>query len=170
MAVLDPTLHSINLGLVWVHNFFGTLSIKILPPWAAYRSIYVGHLIGLDKCPGVLPVGIEEILQHILEIFPLRMQRGCHTCLKHQPNMLRATGWNVERYSHDEIPLGWAWGDMGLGVMEGHTNNELGDINCTAMLCNLRYMWPVGGRLIFNTYRNCKVLVLCGSDATLSSK
>ena len=30
------------------------------PPWAAYRELMLGHLIGLNKFPGVRPVGVVE--------------------------------------------------------------------------------------------------------------
>ena len=28
------------------------------PPWEAYRALMYGHLIALDKHPGVRPVGV----------------------------------------------------------------------------------------------------------------
>ena len=28
------------------------------PPWAMYGALQAGHLVALDKCPGVCPVGI----------------------------------------------------------------------------------------------------------------
>eukprot|EP00957_Ditylum_brightwellii_P044754 3394045-Ditylum_brightwellii.AAC.1 len=42
-------------GVDWIANSF--------PPWAAIRAYVAGHLIGLDKCPGVRPVGVGEALQ-----------------------------------------------------------------------------------------------------------
>ena len=41
------------------------LAITYLP-WEDYRAIVSGRLIFLDKCPGVRPVRIREILQSIL--------------------------------------------------------------------------------------------------------
>ena len=37
------------------------------PPWAAYRSLMLGRLIGLDKFPGVMPVCVGETLRRMLE-------------------------------------------------------------------------------------------------------
>ena len=37
------------------------------PPWAAYRALMLGHLIGLYKCLGVRPVGVGENWQPMLE-------------------------------------------------------------------------------------------------------
>ena len=52
------------------------------PPWEAYRAIVVGQLIGLDKCPGVRPVGIRDIIQRKLGKFVLKAcgKDVTHTC------------------------------------------------------------------------------------------
>ena len=34
-------------------------------PWAAYRALRAGRLVGLDKMPGVPPVGIGETLERL---------------------------------------------------------------------------------------------------------
>ena len=40
---------------------FGDWMANRLPPWAAYRALMLGRLIGLDKCPVVRPVLVGEI-------------------------------------------------------------------------------------------------------------
>ena len=37
------------------------------PPWAAYRALMLGRPIGLDKCPGVWPVGVVDTWRRMLE-------------------------------------------------------------------------------------------------------
>ena len=42
------------------------------PPWAAYRALVVCRLVGLDKRPGVRPVGIGETLRRALDKLVMR--------------------------------------------------------------------------------------------------
>ena len=46
-----------------------------LPPWTAYRSLMLGHLIGLYNFPGVRPVGIGETWHWMLAKCVLAMTR-----------------------------------------------------------------------------------------------
>ena len=36
------------------------------PPWVVYRAIAWCRLVGLDKCPGIQPIGIGDILRILL--------------------------------------------------------------------------------------------------------
>ena len=36
------------------------------PPWVTYRALMLGRLIGLNKCPGVWPVGVGETWRRLL--------------------------------------------------------------------------------------------------------
>ena len=52
------------------------------PPWEAYHSVVAGKFVGLEKCPGVKPVGVGEILQRILGKFLLKEcgKNVTHSC------------------------------------------------------------------------------------------
>ena len=45
---------------------FGEWMANGRPPWAAYRLMMLGRLIGIDKCPGVRPVGVGETWRRML--------------------------------------------------------------------------------------------------------
>ena len=55
-----------------VENFVDWLSDGILP-WAAYRAFMSGHLIALDKNPGVRPVGVGETWRGIFSNIVLKV-------------------------------------------------------------------------------------------------
>ena len=52
---------------------FGEWICNGLPPWAAYCAMMSGRLIALDKCPGIIPVGIDETWRRLLAKCLLRL-------------------------------------------------------------------------------------------------
>jgi hypothetical protein len=48
----DSLIHSLANFTNWLANN--------IPPWAAYRAMWVGRLVTLDNMPGVRPIGIGE--------------------------------------------------------------------------------------------------------------
>ena len=43
------------------------------PPWAAYRAMMSCHLLSLDKCPGVSPVGLGETVIRAISKLVMRV-------------------------------------------------------------------------------------------------
>ena len=56
-----------SLGLRQIFGEFGYCMTNGRPSWVAYRALMLGRLIGLDKCPGVRPLGVGETWRRILE-------------------------------------------------------------------------------------------------------
>ena len=48
------------LGLWYIVEEFGDWMANSRPPWADYMALMLGHLIGINKCPGLRPVGVGE--------------------------------------------------------------------------------------------------------------
>ena len=48
-----PQFWAAIMGLRHIVGEFGYWMANGRPPWAAYRALMLGRLIGLDKCPGV---------------------------------------------------------------------------------------------------------------------
>jgi len=46
------------------------------PPWAAYRALMAGHLLALDKCPGIRPIVSREIWRRTLAKIILEVAGG----------------------------------------------------------------------------------------------
>ena len=46
---------------------FGYWMASGCPPWASYMALVLGHLIGLNKCPGMRPVGVGDTWRRLLE-------------------------------------------------------------------------------------------------------
>ena len=56
-----------SLGLRKIFGEFGDWMANGLPPWASYRALIMGRLIGFDKCPGVMSVGVGKTWRRMLE-------------------------------------------------------------------------------------------------------
>ena len=55
---------------------FGDWTANGLQLYAVYRTLTAGRLIGLDKCPGVRPVVVEETWRRMLEKCVLAVTRA----------------------------------------------------------------------------------------------
>ena len=54
------------MGLRQIVGEFGEWMANGRPPWAAYRALVLGRLIGLKKCPGLSPVGVGDTWRRML--------------------------------------------------------------------------------------------------------
>ena len=55
-----------SIGLRKIVGGFGDWMVNGCTPWTAHRVLMSGHLIGLDKCPGVRPVVVGETWRRML--------------------------------------------------------------------------------------------------------
>ena len=54
------------------------------PPWEAYEAMMIGRLVGFDKMPGVIPLGIGDIIRRLiakcgLKVMGQEATRACGT-------------------------------------------------------------------------------------------
>ena len=59
------------IGLWQIIGEFGDWIANGRLPWAAYRALMSGRLIGFNKCPRVRPVGVGETWWRMLEKYVL---------------------------------------------------------------------------------------------------
>ena len=137
-------------------------------PFEAIRALVANRLVALDKCPGVRPVGIGEILRRL-----------CSKCL------LEACGEDVtEKCGRHQLCSGLRAGIEGgihamqelfvenqheedWGILLVDAANGFNALNRKAMLWNVRHLWPRGARFTFNCYKHWPQLVLQRTGETL---
>ena len=75
-----------SLGLRQIFGEFGYWMANSRPPWADYRALMSGRLIGLDKYPGLRPVGVGDTWWRILEKYVLLVtgEEAKEDCVKEQ--------------------------------------------------------------------------------------
>ena len=140
------------------------------PPWAAYRAITWCRLVGLDKCPGVQPIGIGDILRRLLYKVLLKVTgkeatRACKTdqlCGGLEAGMEGAIHYMRSQWeAHNNADENW-------GVLLIDARNAFNEGNRKMMVYVARHEWPSGTRFLFNMYRHHSVLVMRGETASKS--
>eukprot|EP00957_Ditylum_brightwellii_P079030 6010806-Ditylum_brightwellii.AAC.1 len=144
---------------------------SIVPPWAAYRAIVVGHLIALDKCPGVCPVGVGEILLSLMHKCVIAVCGKDVTDACSTQQLCAGLRARIEGAIHS---MNLLWEDHGeetnWGILLVDTQNAFNKVNRRAMLWNVRHSWAAGSCFVFNTYHHWQKLVLCGHEKLVMSK
>jgi len=138
---------------------------NIFPPWAAYHAAVSGCLIGLDKCPGVQPVGIGELLMWlcsklVIHVAGKDVTQSCSTdqvCGSLKAGMEGAV--HVMWTLWDNFGDGKEW-----GLLLVDARNAFNKINRKGMLWNIHHLWARGSCFAFNCYRHLMPVLVSGGD------
>ena len=139
-------------------------------PWADVRGLIASHLIALDKCPGVHPVGIGEALRRVVSKTICLVTRFDAEEVCGVTQLCAATRAGIEGAVHALNELFEENQEDGWGVLIMDAANAFSSLNRIATLWNVRVLWPRGSRFIFNSYRRWVALVVLGSGSFLYSK
>eukprot|EP00957_Ditylum_brightwellii_P140455 10701302-Ditylum_brightwellii.AAC.1 len=141
------------------------------PAWAAYRVLVAGRLIALDKCPGVRPVGVGEILLRMMGkcIIAVCGEDATQACgIQQLCSGLKA---GIEGAVHTMNQLWVEHADEeNWDILLVDAKNAFNQINRQVMLWEVQHLWAAGSRFAFNTYHHWRKLVLRGQDELILSK
>ena len=121
------------------------------------------HLIALDKCPGIRPIGIGKGLCRILgDVLALTTQYEVEDIfgLAQLCSGLKS-GIDGAIYALWKVFAEKA--GTGLGVLLIDARNAFNSLNWVLALWNARALWPLRSRFLFNTYRGHAALAVYGS-------
>jgi len=166
--MVPPVLVYVIQLLVFVVGYV----IPLFPGMMLGLCLLHGHLIALDKCPGVRSIGIGETLHRVIGKAVCMATRldatlACGSdqlCAGLRAGIKGAIHAMHELLEiHQDQPTGW-------GVLLVDAANAYNSLNCAAMLLHAQVLWPHCARFLFNTYKGWSVLVLKGSTTLLYSK
>ena len=136
--------------------------------WPHIRALLANRLIALDKSPGVRPIGIGESLRRLIGKVVCFLTRDDAEAACGVSQLCAGLKCGAEGAIHMASDLFEAGGDShGMLVMDAE--NAFNSINRTALLWNIRILWPRASRFIFNTYRGWSPLIIKGYDMVLHS-
>ena len=143
-----------------VENVLDWLSDGI-PPWAAYRAFMSGHLIALDKNPGVRPVGVGETWRSLFSKIVLKVTVPEATMACQDDHMCAILKAGINGAIHKVQAL---WDEnlttKDWGFLLVDSNNAFNEINRVGMLWTVRDLWPYRDCFFFNLYCHWSFLVL----------
>jgi len=148
-----------------------------LPPWATYWALMACQLVALNKQPGICPVGIGKIYQHLMAkcLLVATGHQAMATC--DNLNLCAGLPAGIEGAVHT---MGDAWTKAEL--QGGHTprkqvnqsaedsaltedttlspyttllvnaRNGFNELSCKAALWTVQHCWSRGSRFAFNCY------------------
>ena len=139
-----------------------------LVDWSHIQALLANRLIALDKSPGVRPIGIGESLRRLIGKVICFLTRDDAEAVCGVSQLCAGLRCGAEGAIHVAGDLFEAGGDShGMLVMDAE--NAFNSINRTALLWNIRILWPRVSRFVFNTYRGWSPLIIKGHDVGLYS-
>ena len=134
--------------------------------WALLRAIFASRLIAVDKCPGIKPIGVGEVRCRVIckSVCLVTCEDAEAVCSSAQ--LCAGMRCGVEGAIHTVFDI---FNSNDHEVLIRNAQNAFNFINRTAVIWNIRVLWPRASRFIFNTYRVWSPLVVRGSDTMIYS-
>ena len=136
--------------------------------WDNISALVVNRLIGLDKCPGVRPIGIGETLRCVVGKAVCYATRVDFELACGSDQLCGSVRSGIEGAIHAMTSLFSQHGaTSGWGVLLVDASNAFNSLNRAALLWNVCVLWPRCSRFVFNTYQGWATLVVRSSNEHL---
>jgi len=144
--------------------------LNSIVPWNDIRALVANHLIALDKCPGVCPIGIGETLRCVIGKVVCYATRVDFELAYGSDQLCGDVKSGIEGAIHAMSSLFLQYGSAsGWDVLLVDASNAFNSLNRVTLLWNVRVLWPRCSRFVFNTYQGWATLVVRGSEECLHS-
>uniref|UniRef100_A0A0K8TJ54 Reverse transcriptase domain-containing protein n=2 Tax=Lygus hesperus TaxID=30085 RepID=A0A0K8TJ54_LYGHE len=136
--------------------------------WNQVRAMLARRAVALDKCPGIRPIGVGELLQRICGktmafVTGDDLKEACgaeQLCAGQKAGIEGAIHAVTSMFNDEETE----------GLLLVDASNAFNAMSRPLALWNARLYWPRCSRFLFNTYRGFPLILFRQSDASLMSQ